>query len=192
MFAYKLNRDVVLSFQPSAPGSIKLTVILCGVSLCLLGQQFLSAFICSVWLGLMKTEMLSLYVTAQTLSGNRKLHFYVSAEDSMEQFAPGAVRGLTPVQVWRTRPISAKDIQLLKTSCVYYLEKGGGEQVQVHFSQRGRCLWKYLVLPGDRNAACVEFGVEIFVRLIQGDSSQRGKLINVQNISAIYVPGLHK
>lgn len=69
--------------------------------------------------------MLSLYLTAQTLRGNRKLRFYVSAEESMEQFTSGAVRGLTPVQVRRTRPIRAEDIQLLKTSCVYYLEKRG-------------------------------------------------------------------
>lgn len=57
---------------------------------------------------------------------------------------------------------------------------------------RRKRLWKYLVLPGDGNAACVEFGVEIFVRLVQSDSPQCGKLIDVQHVAAIHVSGLHK
>lgn len=51
---------------------------------------------------------------------------------------------------------------------------------------------EYLILPGDGNAACVEFGVEVFVHLVQSDASQRGKLIDVQHVAAVHVPGLHK
>lgn len=121
------------------------------IGLWLFGQQLLSAFICSVWMVLVKDRH------AQPLhelhrhseQRKRKLCFYVSAEDSMEQFASGAAGGLTPVQVWRTRPISAKDVQLLKTSCVYYLQRrrtGSGslqteEEVSVEVPRFAR-LWE--------------------------------------------------
>lgn len=60
----------------------------------------------------------------QTPWGNgRRLRFYVSAEDSVEQVASGAVGGVTVLQVWGTRAITAKDVQLLETSCVYDLQK---------------------------------------------------------------------
>lgn len=47
-------------------------------------------------------------------------------------------------------------------------------------------------MPSDGDAARVKFGVEVFVRLVQGDSSQRGKLIDVQHVAAVHMPGLHK
>lgn len=47
----------------------------------------------------------------------------MSAEESVEQFASGAVGGMTPVQVWRTRSIGTEDVQLLKTSRVDYLKQ---------------------------------------------------------------------
>lgn len=65
-------------------------------------------------------------------------------------------------------------------------------QLRFCWGQRSNSLWKYLILPGDGNAACIEFGVEVFVRLVQSDSSQCGKLIDVQHVAAVHVPGLHQ
>lgn len=48
----------------------------------------------------------------------------------------------------------------------------------------------YLVLPGDGNTARVEFGVEVVVDVVQGDSPHHGKLLQVSDVIAIHQPGL--
>lgn len=158
----------------------------------LFGQQFLSAFICSVWMMLMKDR------NAQP---RHKLHGHSEEAENcaftyLRKIRWSSLRlGLSGD--WHLSRSAERDPSAPKTfssskhpvSIIYSRWK---EQVQAYFRQRRKCLWKYLVLPGDGNAACVEFGVEIFVRLVQSDSPQCGKLIDVQHIAAVHVPGLHK
>lgn len=56
----------------------------------------------------------------------------MSAEDSVQQAAFGALGGLGPVQVWGARTNRAKNIQLPETSRLYHLQ-GRQEDVEAVF-----------------------------------------------------------
>lgn len=161
------------------------------IGLWLVGHQFLSAFICSVWMVLMKDR------NAQPLC---ELH---RRSEGTENCAFTCLRKIRWSSLrlglsgeWHTSRTGERDPSAPKTFSsskhpVSIIYRRGGEQVQGDFRQRRRRLWTYLVLPGDGNAACGEFGVEIFVRLVQSYSPQCGKLIDVQHVAAVHVPGLH-
>lgn len=52
--------------------------------------------------------------------------------------------------------------------------------------------WTYLVLPGYRDAACVELGVEVVVFVVQNDSLHCRKLVNVLHVAAVHLSGLQE
>lgn len=130
--------------------------------------------------------------TAQTLWGSKENCAFTCLWKSR-----WSSLGLGLLGDWRKSGTGERDRSALKTFSsskhpVSIICRRGEEEVQVPFGRQRKRLWKYLVLPRDGNAACVEFGVEIFVRLVQTDSPQCGKLVDVQHIAAVHVPGLHK
>lgn len=86
----------------------------------------------------------------------------------MQQTAFGAFRGHGPVQVCRSRSLWTENIQFLETSRLYELRLKRGAQVQIGEAEskiKGTD-YNHLVLPTPWHASCVEFGVELTVRLV--------------------------
>lgn len=161
------------------------------IGLWLFGHQFLSAFICSVWMVLMKDRNAQpLHELHRRSEETENCAFTCLRKIRCSSLRPGLSGDWHLSRSGERDPSAPKTFSSSKhpVSIIYRRE----EQVQVHFRQKKKCLWKYLVLPGDGNAACVEFGVEILVRLVQSDSLQCGKLVDVQHVAAVHVSGLHK
>lgn len=122
-------------------------------------------------------------------------------EEPVEQAAFRTLRTLRPVEVWGSAPLGPKNVQFLETSRLYQLPR----QKRMRRRKRRRdrladsiwtcnvCVsqkWQYFVLPGDWNAARVEFGVEVVVDVVQSDSLHRRKLLQVLHVIAVHQSGL--
>lgn len=122
---------------------------------------------------------------------------YMSAEDPAQQAAFGAVGGLGADQVLRTRPIRAKNVQLLEASRLYYLQETQRETLRTRVTcaeilRLRRRLRTRLLLPADRDTSCVELGVEVVVHLVQGDAPHCGELLDVLHVAAVHLSGLQE
>lgn len=130
---------------------------------------------------------------------------YMPSEDPVQQAASGWLWWLIPVQIWRSRPLRSKHIQISETFSFYHLEERRGEEiwwtlVREFFQELYNLHWAfkhvilsshtYLILPWDGNTACSKFGVEVIVSLVQIYSLDCGELLYVQHILTVHCSGL--
>jgi len=54
---------------------------------------------------------------------------YMPPEDPVQQAASGRLWWLIPVQIWRSRPLRPKHIQISETFSFYHLEERRGEEI---------------------------------------------------------------